>query len=310
MTKTKTAATPKPRRRPVPIGVLLLLPSLIWSTVFPFSKLVLTVIPPILLAALRFSLGALCLTLYAIYLFGLTEFRRAWQRSWPWFLTLGIFGVFLNNLLQNLGLNLTTASSTSLLGSIDPIFSVIFSAIFLGEALNRHKVAGLSIAFVGIYLVSTNGAWKLDWGSSLGNLLVIASALSYSIYTVASKPVLQKEQPPIVVAWATIVGAVGLVIVAAITDSAPAWSTLSTSIILNTIYLSIVPTSVSVVAYSYLLQRVQASLASISLFLIPVFSTAWAVLLLGEGLSWPMLAGGALIVAGVALAVIGGRRQR
>lgn len=309
MTKQKAATAAAPtKKQQIPIGVLLLLPSLIWSTVFPFSKLVLEVIPPTLLAALRFSIGACFLTAYAIYVAGRKEFLVAWRRSWPWFVALGIFGVFLNNLLQNLGLNLSTASSTSLLGSADPVFAVILSAIFLGEALNGKKVVGLITAFAGIFLVTTNGTWRLDWGgSSLGNLLVIASALSYSVYTVLSKRVLRHEDPPVVVAWATIVGAVLLVTVALFTEAAPSWSELSTPVLLNSLYLSIVPTSVSVVAYAYLLQRVQASLAAISLFLIPVFSIAWSVLLLKESIGWPMLAGGALIIAGVALSVIGRR---
>lgn len=309
MTEQKAATAVSPaKKRQVPIGVLLLLPSLIWSTVFPFSKLVLEVIPPTLLAAVRFSIGACFLAAYAIYVAGYDAFMDAWRRSWPWFIALGGFGVFLNNLLQNLGLNLSTASSTSLLGSADPVFAVILSAIFLGEALNGKKLIGLITAFVGIFLVTTNGTWVLDWGDSgVGNLLVIAAAMSYSVYTVLSKHVLQHEDPPVVVAWATIVGAVLLVTVALFTETAPAWSELSTPVLLNTLYLSIVPTSVSVVAYAYLLQRVQASLAAISLFLIPVFSIAWSVLLLKESIGWPMLAGGALIIAGVALSVIGGR---
>lgn len=308
MAEEKSAAIIAPaKKQQVPIGVLLLLPSLIWSTVFPFSKLVLAVIPPTLLAALRFSIGACFLTAYAIYVSGKRDFLAAWRRRWPWFIALGCFGVFLNNLLQNLGLNLSTATSTSFLGSADPVFAVILSAIFLGEGLNGKKLTGLAIAFSGIFLVTTNGSWTLDWGSSLGNILVIGSAISYSVYTVLSKQVLHHEDPPIVVAWATIVGAILLVTVALFTETAPEWSAISRPILINTLYLSIVPTSVSVVAYAYLLQRVQASLAAISLFLIPVFSAIWSVLLLNEKLGWPMLVGGALIVAGVALAVMGGR---
>lgn len=308
MAEEKSAAIIAPaKKQQVPIVVLLLLPSLIWSTVFPFSKLVLAVIPPTLLAALRFSIGACFLTAYAIYVSGKRDFLAAWRRRWPWFIALGCFGVFLNNLLQNLGLNLSTATSTSFLGSADPVFAVILSAIFLGEGLNGKKLTGLAIAFSGIFLVTTNGSWTLDWGSSLGNILVIGSAISYSVYTVLSKQVLHHEDPPIVVAWATIVGAILLVTVALFTETAPEWSAISRPILINTLYLSIVPTSVSVVAYAYLLQRVQASLAAISLFLIPVFSAIWSVLLLNEKLGWPMLVGGALIVAGVALAVMGGR---
>lgn len=296
------------KRDKLQIGILLLLPSLIWSTVFPFSKLVLEFIPPTSLAALRFSIGACFLTAYALRNAGRRKFIAAWQNQGRRLLALGFFGVFLHNLLQNLGLNLSSASSTSLLGAMDPIFTMVLSIIFLKEKANTKKLVALLMAVLGIYLVTSGGHWALDWGkSSLGNVLALGSALCYSLYTIMSKQVLNAEEPPTVVAWSTIVGAVLLVLVALFTERAVPWSNLPTPLIFNVLYLSIVPTSVSVVAYAYLLQRVQASLAALSLFLIPVFSILWSVFLLSEQLGWPIFMGGALIICGVALAVRGSR---
>ena len=47
-------------------------------------------------------------------------------------------------------------------------------------------------------------------------------------------------------------------------------------------------------------------------FLIPVFGVTWGVLLLGEPVSWTLLAGGALVLLGTALVtgVIGGGTSR
>lgn len=288
---------------------LMLTPVILWSTVFPFSKLVLAVVSPTTLAAVRFCTGAIVLLLYATRNFTWERTWEAFRRRWSTFLLLGSIGVFLNNLLQNIGLNLSTAGSTSLLSCTDPIFSTILAVIFLKDTVTFRKVGGLLLAFSGVYLVTTNGHWISNWGNSAGNILVIASSMSYSVYTILSKRILHEEEPPIVVAWATTFGAVLLLISAIFLDKAPVWSRLTVTQLLATAYLSIIPTSVSVLAYFYLLRRVQASEAAITLFLVPVFSIVWARLLLHEHVTTPMLLGGGLIISGVSLAMGFGKRR-
>ena len=286
-----------------PLHLLLLTPVVIWSTVFPLSKLVLEHIPPTSLAALRFSVGALCLLGYAVYAFGWPEVYRSLCRRYKTYVLLGFVGIFGNNLLQNLGLARTAASSAILLSTIDPLFTVMLSLLFLGEKLDKRKTAGLVLAFVGVYLVTTDGRGIAEWGESVGNLLIIAAAMGFSIYTVLSKQVLHHEEPPIVVAWSTSVGALLLCIAGIVVDAGLCWGDLGIHHKLITLYLAVVPTSVSVVVYFNLLQRVQASQAATSLFLIPVFSIVWAVWLLGESVTPAMLMGGGLIIAGVWLAI-------
>lgn len=282
----------------------MLTPVLLWSTVFPLSKLLLEVMPPTTLAALRFSVGAVVLLAYAVYFFSWREIRLSFVRNWKTYLAMGFVGVFLNNFLQNLGLTMTSASSAALLGTLDPIFTTVLSAFLLGEKLTRSKAIGLACAFSGVVLVITNGQWVEDWGQSVGNLLVVGAALGYSVYTLQSKAILRTEKPPIVVAWATTIGAVMLIFTAIVLEGWPSLAHLTMTHLVVLAYLSIVPTSIAVVAYFYLLERVQASQAAVTLFLIPIFGITWAALLLGERLTMAMLAGGALIIFGVWLTML------
>lgn len=285
------------------LTALLLTPVVIWSTVFPLSKIILDLIPPTSLAAMRFMVGGVCLLAYATYSFGARAMWLSLKRQYRTYLLLGFVGIFLNNLLQNMGLNMGTASGTSLLGTTDPIFVTVFSAMFLGEALNGGKIAGLLAAFLGVFLVTTNGQWALEWGEATGNVLVISSALSYSVYSILSKRILHYEEPPIVVAWTTAIGALCLLGSALVIDRGVVWGELLPVHKAIVAYLSVIPTSVSVVAYFYLLQRIEASRAAMTFFLIPVFAILWSVLLLKESVSWAMVTGGALIILGVWLTI-------
>lgn len=283
---------------PSSTAVLLLTPMLIWSTVFPLSKLLLAVMPAATMAAVRFMVGGLCLLIYACWHLSWSVVWASLRQHWLDYLLLGTTGIFLNNLLQNMGLRLAAATSTSLLGASGPIFSMLLSALFLGERLSGRKLSGLAAAMAGIYLVTTNGRLVMDWQSQ-GNLLAIASAISYSVYTVRSKRSLETIDPLLVVTWSTLMGAMMLLAAAVISDGTVAWGLLSPGLWVNLFYLSTIPTSWAVVAYFNLLKRIQASQAAAAFFLVPVFATAWAVSLLGERLSWAMLAGGCLIIAGV-----------
>ncbi|MDP3058662.1 MAG: EamA family transporter, partial [bacterium] len=166
----------------------------------------------------------------------------------------------------------THATSSSLLGTSDPIFSVILSAIFLKEAVTNRKVSGLIMAVIGVFVVTTNGIWVLEWGGATGNLLIIGAAMSYSVYTIFSKRILESEPPLLVVTWSTAFGAIFLIATSFILDRNTIWGQLDPHHWGIIAYLSLIPTSVSVVIYFYLLKRIPASQAAISLFLIPVFS--------------------------------------
>jgi len=279
---------------------------LLWSTVFPLSKLLLEVVPPTSLAAIRFGIGGLVLLCYAIYAFSWRVTLLSLKRSYKDYILLGIIGIFSNNLLQNLGLARTSASSASLLGAVDPLFTTLLSVVFLRETFTRIKGIGLIMAFLGVVLVTTNGQRIDDWGQGLGNLLIVGAALGYSVYTILSKKILTREEPPIVVAWTTVIGSLLLMAASLILDSGAQPAILKYWHIAALVYLSIAPTSVAVVAYFYLLQRIQASQAAVTLFLIPIIAVAWSMLLLGETVSWAMILGGSFIIVGVWITLKGG----
>ena len=63
-------------------------------------------------------------------------------------------------------------------------------------------------------------------------------------------------------------------------------------------------------AWNYALGHMESSVAGIFLYVQPVVAAAGGILILGEQLTWPLIAGGALIIAGVALAQFGPRLRR
>lgn len=99
------------------------------------------------------------------------------------FILAGLSGVTLYQFLENVAISFTTASNVSIIVSICPIFTAIFSQIFFKEKhLSLFFILGFFVAIFGVALVSFNGSIKLNI-SPKGDLLALGSAISWGFYS-------------------------------------------------------------------------------------------------------------------------------
>lgn len=108
--------------------------------------------------------------------------------AWAWLLLLGFLGYYLASWLDLAGLQFISAQLERLTLFTYPIFISLLAAMFLNEPLHRAKVMALVLTYSGICLLY----WQeLQWYGSkettLGLLLVLGSALSYSVYVILAK---------------------------------------------------------------------------------------------------------------------------
>jgi drug/metabolite transporter (DMT)-like permease len=141
----------------------LVLASLLWGTADVAGKLALGTIPPATLAALRFGVAL-------AILWPLARLRGGACVP-PWVTApLGLLGVALTFLLQNLGLHRTTATNASLLQGAAPVLILLLGALVLDERLGARRVAAVGLAMAGVAAVTLAGAagwtrrgWETYW---------------------------------------------------------------------------------------------------------------------------------------------------
>ncbi|MGC2086245.1 MAG: DMT family transporter [Bradyrhizobium sp.] len=154
---------------PFEIGLFCLL----WSFAFVAGKIGVTYCPPLLLLAARFSLAG-------VLILALTLLRRdGWAMSWRDAAVFAIIGIANNALYLGLGytgLKTVSAGLGGLIVSANPVFTAVFAAVVLGEALTWRKVAGLSLGIVGVAMI----VWhRLSVGSDhLGGIFFTLGALA------------------------------------------------------------------------------------------------------------------------------------
>jgi drug/metabolite transporter (DMT)-like permease len=223
--------------------------------------------------------------------------RRLFAMAW--------LGYALPLVLGSYGVRRATATDAALLIGTEPLAVVLLGALVLGEALSRIRLAALGLGLVGASVLVANGVPFVGDGHAphlIGDLLLVAHGVAWSIYTIAGKPLLGRYDP-IAVSTASLVLALPcLVPIAALELPGVVWdwSRLAPSLG-AAVTLGLVVSALMTVLWNTALRGIDASALAGFIFLQPLAGTALGVLALGERLTGAALAGGTLVLAAVFL---------
>ena len=274
------------------IGVVFL-----WGSSFLLSKLALTELGPMCLAFYRWVIGSVgligCLTWHG----RLGEvYENAHQRFWT-FALLGLVGVTLFFVFQNLGLQYTIAVKVGVLINLNPVFIALLSMLTLGEGLNKLQWGGILLAGVGVVFVITTGQDLAFRGHSLlGDGLTVLSALCWAVYSILGRRLLGKLDPLLTTGIATVWGTLWLLPLAAGEGLA---LKLSPQIWLTIGVLGLLCSALAYLLWFRILNVVPPGRAAIYLYLIPLVSSALAVVFLHEPFTHRTGLGTGLILMGI-----------
>jgi drug/metabolite transporter (DMT)-like permease len=214
-----------------------------------------------------------------------------------WF---GVYNVALNAAEQHLD-----AGTTAMLVNIAPILIAVLAGLLLGEGFPRRLVAGLAVAFAGMLLIGV--ATRSAEADLLGVALCVVAAVTYAGGVVAQKPVLRRLPGLQVTFTSAAIGAVCCLPWAGVL--ADELGRAPTGSIAAMVYLGVVPTALAFSTWAYALRRMDAGSLGATTYLVPPLVIGLGWLLLGEVPPALALVGGAVCLAGVALAR-GGRKPR
>lgn len=287
-----------PRGQPNPFTAraLLLAAVVIWGWTFVATKICLDYLSPVELIGLRFLIALpvlLGLILHQRVALTFVERRPS--------LLMGAALFSLHFALQTTGLQYTSAIQTGWIIAVTPLVLVLLGALVLKERVGRDGWIGTAVAAMGILLLVTHGdLQKLSWLGSTGDWLVLGSAHTWALYTIAIRN-LSRSYHPLAVTFVMLLPAatVSLLFMALRSD----WRRLAAlpgEPLLALLFLGVLGTALAQWFWQEGVARVGAAGAGMFLFLEPVATTALAVPWLHEPLAPPTLVGGGLVLAGVA----------
>ncbi len=280
--------------------ILVALLVIFWGNAFVAIKYLLEVagLSPMGLTALRYLPAAAVSLILLLILYPLPKILHSWRREWWGIALYGATGVLGYNIALNFGETRLAAGTASLIVGLSPVLTLLAARIFLGERITYRKLWGILIAFGGLFVVVRWGSHEaMGFDYLLALLITLGAPLSWVVYTIVGKPLVERSDPTLVSLSAIVWGSLPLVFF--LPGDFPsiglqAWAALG--------FLSLVCTVFGFLAWSWALQRTEASRLGAVVYLIPLVTIVSQLVLLGQPLTWGLGLGSLLLMGGVALA--------
>ena len=284
------------------VPLVLLGLGVIWGSAFIFMKVLVDEISPAQIVAARLALGALVVV-------GVTAFRGRLGVLTPGIIVPGALLVVVDNVIPN---TLVAWSETridsgmaSVLMSSMPLFTTIFAMILLREGASGIRVAGLAIGFCGVMIVSDGDVLSLQSNNGIGMLAVVAASSSHAAGAIYTKKLLARFDALGLTAMKLTTGAAITAPFVLITRGAGAYTAMSFEAVVCLLLLGVLATGVAYAVYIWVVGAAGVVQASMVTYIVPVAGLLLAWAILGEPMGVSTIAGGAVIVAGVATVMFG-----
>lgn len=281
--------------------LLLILAAMLWGSNAIAGKLAVGHISPALLVSMRWIFAAMVILPLAW-----PHLKKDWptiKLHLPFLFFLGSLGfTFFNNIMY-LALYYTSAINVGIEQASMPLMIFLLNFFLFRIKTNSLQLIGFTLTLIGVVIAITNGdpLGIFSRSTNFGDLIMLIAVACYAGYSVALK-----NKPDI--HWLSLVSVLG---VSALITSffftgfevyrgdlvLPNWY--ATGIV---IYIAIFPSLIAQIAWIRGLEMVGSNRGSLFINFVPVFSSAFAIILLGEKFHLYHAFALCLVVGGVALA--------
>ncbi len=280
--------------------IAILIASLLWSSSATVPKILFLSAPPFTVAFERFFIASLLIL-------PLVARERKPKHYIRTLLPLGLFNAG-NILFYYAGLSLTTANTASILGTTVPLVVTLLSYLLLGETVSKQKLFGIIVGLAGALLIVALPILthtSVASGSLLGNLFLVGSTLSWTMYILYSRSVLAKGNFSPLLSTSMNIGVVTICTgIAALFFRQPLITPalLQSSYVLLLLFAAIAITLVTFFLFQWGVQHVSAATASLKEYIQLVFGVGINTFVLHEQLTGSYIVGSILVALGVFIA--------
>jgi drug/metabolite transporter (DMT)-like permease len=282
-----------------------------WGMNFAFVKYVLDQLGVGAFMFLRFLvlplLGAVLLVVIFRHRVAHTWPRRA---DLPRFLLCAFVGHVLHISAVMYGMNLSTAFSSSLVLTCQPLFTLAILAWLGAERLRRQQIIGTLVAFAGIVLFLADKFAAGFSRAGLGDLTLLVAGASFSAYTVLQRPIADRYGPLIVLTYTLLFSMPLMLVFTAPFMADVQLARLGASVWGALFFALVVCSFIGWLLWTWVNSVRGVARSAPFMYLMPPVAGVMAWITLGETFTWLKLLGAAVTMAGVAWAQFGGAPRR
>lgn len=269
-----------------------------WAGNFIVVKGAIGILPPVGFTFLRFALAAVSLLALLRWREGAIRLPRG---DVVQIALLGIVGFGCYQIIWSVALQTIPAGDSALLIATTPVITALLAVATGADAPNPVKLLGALVSFLGVAVVIAAGQ-GLDLGVSLlGDLLTLVAAVCWALYTVFGAGILRRHSPLVATTWAIVAGTLFMAPVGLAQLATVDLAVIGPPVILAVAYAGIVAAGFSNVIVFNGLKLLGPTRVSALQSLVPAIAVVLAAIFLGEAIRPVQVAGGMVILAGVAL---------
>ena len=247
------------------------------------------------LTFLRFLIGGIFLLPFAIHDLKKRQYHLT-KKDIGYLCLLGFVNIVVSMTLFQLSVMNSNANLAAVLISINPMFTMIFAHFIVSEKFTVKKAIVLFICMTGLVLVAN--PFHLAEGNSVkGILMGLGASASFGLYTALSKRCVGRIGGMTVNSASFLIGAMfELLILLAMNE--PIISNIHADSIGEMLYTGLVVTGFGYFCFMRAIEKGGASTASYAFFIKPIIAMILAAIILSEAITWNIVLGIFIIVAG------------
>ena len=271
--------------------------AVLWGGNSVSIKIGLQGVPPLALAGFRFLLALAAVTVWSIS--QRVSIRPNRGELGPLFL-LGIAFV-MQIITLNVGTHFTTGARSTIMINFFPFFTALFAHFWVpGDRLSFLKVAGIGMAFCGVFITFVPALQLGSHSYLVGDLFVLISASLLGLRTVVTKRLIQSIHPYRLLIWLMIFSLPCFFGLSLILEDQSSYA-FTPVVIAAILYQGIVVGAFCFVGWTSILKRHSPSKLVVFAFATPISGIIFSRLLLGDELGFSLIAGSVLIAFGIYL---------
>jgi len=315
MTDTVSMPQKVPKRPPVQYFLVLVLVNLMWAFQFSGAKIATERLGPIAVALIPLALSTVLFAPLVRISRGKKPGPRWTPAVWRDLLLASTLGIIPAQLGLTWGVEHSLASNAAVLTLTIPILTAMMAVLLLGERMTAVRWLSFALAISGVILVS-----HIDWKSVLifrgsyllGNLLILASCLGSAFFNTYTKKLLETFNPVELLVYSFLLTDLELLLLMLVLErpQIASFTSLGASVWASLLTIAILSLSVSTLLYFWVIEKIDVTQASLSIYLLPVFGVLLSTVVVRETITAPLVFGGLLVFAGTFLVTVYEERKR
>ena len=268
-----------------------------WGSSYLFIKIAVDSFGTFTLIALRLLIGAAFL--WVAFRLNGTSLPRE-RRIYGHLIVMALINITIPFALITWAEQSVDSALAAILNATVPLFVIVIAPMFLpDEPIRLNGIVGLAVGFIGVVLLVSPGLMSAT-GDLAGSLALLGSSLAYALGNVYNRRNV-RGLAPLIPAVFQVTFALVIVGVLALVLEQPWNARPDFGDWFSVVWLGVFGSGLAYVLYFRLLGRWGATRTSLVAYLLPVYGIVLGFLVLNEPIDLTLIAGTALIIAGVAL---------